>query len=160
MFALAFRRNTKTNLDHDDVMTSKCSPHCWPFVRGIHQSPVDSPYMCQWAVSSLVHMIESLSFGSRNLSEIIIHIEKYSCKKMHGKMLYVKCSLFCRGFSVYYIISIEIFSHGYWTRLQRDMHLRYSNINPSGAKTRIFWERKVNSLCGQGISNDVIDCMR
>ena len=28
---------------HDDVMTSKRFPHCLPFVRGIHRSPVDSP---------------------------------------------------------------------------------------------------------------------
>ena len=28
----------------DDVMTGKRFPHYWPFVRGIHQSPVDSPH--------------------------------------------------------------------------------------------------------------------
>ena len=30
------------NVLHDDVMIWKRFPHHWPFVRGIHQSPVDS----------------------------------------------------------------------------------------------------------------------
>ena len=29
---------------YDDVMTWKCYPHCWPFARGIHRSPMDSPH--------------------------------------------------------------------------------------------------------------------
>ena len=34
---------TGVRLGHDDVMTWKHFPCYWPFVRGIHQSPVDSP---------------------------------------------------------------------------------------------------------------------
>ena len=29
---------------HDDVIKWKHSPRCWPFVRGIHRSPVNSPH--------------------------------------------------------------------------------------------------------------------
>ena len=29
---------------HDDVMTWNRFPHYWPFLRGIHRSPVDSPH--------------------------------------------------------------------------------------------------------------------
>ena len=29
---------------HEDVVPWKCLPHYWPFVRGIHRSPVDSPH--------------------------------------------------------------------------------------------------------------------
>ena len=32
------------NILHDNVMTWKYFPHYWPFVRGIHWSPVDSPH--------------------------------------------------------------------------------------------------------------------
>ena len=32
------------SLHHDDDITWKCFPHNWPFVRGIHWSPVDSPH--------------------------------------------------------------------------------------------------------------------
>ena len=33
---------------HDDVIKWKPFPRYWPFVRGIHQSPVNSPHKGQW----------------------------------------------------------------------------------------------------------------
>ena len=33
---------------HDDVIKWKHFPNNWPFVRGIHRSPVNSPYKGQW----------------------------------------------------------------------------------------------------------------
>ena len=33
---------------HDDVIKWKHSPPSWPFVRGIHRSPVNSPHKGQW----------------------------------------------------------------------------------------------------------------
>ena len=33
---------------HDDVITWKHFPRYWPFVRGIHRSPVNSPHKGQW----------------------------------------------------------------------------------------------------------------
>ena len=33
---------------HDDVIKWKHFPRCWPFVRGIHRSPVNSPQKGQW----------------------------------------------------------------------------------------------------------------
>ena len=33
---------------HDDVIKWKHSPRYWPFVRGIHRSPVNSPHKGQW----------------------------------------------------------------------------------------------------------------
>ena len=35
-------------LVHDDVIKWKHFQLYWHFVRGIHRSPVDSPYKCQW----------------------------------------------------------------------------------------------------------------
>ena len=34
--------------DHDDVIKWKHFPRYWPFVRGIHWSPVTSPHQGQW----------------------------------------------------------------------------------------------------------------
>ena len=34
--------------EHDDVIKWKHFPHYWPFVRGIHRSPVNSPHKGQW----------------------------------------------------------------------------------------------------------------
>ena len=33
---------------HDDVIKWKHFPRYWPFVRGIHRSPVNSPHKVQW----------------------------------------------------------------------------------------------------------------
>ena len=35
-------------LHHDDVIKWKHFPRYWPFVRGIHRSPVNSPHKGQW----------------------------------------------------------------------------------------------------------------
>ena len=37
-----------TLLPHDDVIKWKHFPRYWPFVRGIHRSPVNSPHKGQW----------------------------------------------------------------------------------------------------------------
>ena len=34
--------------DHDDVIKWKPFPRYWPFMRGIHRSPVNSPHKGQW----------------------------------------------------------------------------------------------------------------
>ena len=34
--------------DHDDVIKWKYLPRYWPFVRGIHRSPVNAPHKGQW----------------------------------------------------------------------------------------------------------------
>ena len=36
------------NVVHDDVIKWKHFPRYWPFVRGIHRSPVNSPHKGQW----------------------------------------------------------------------------------------------------------------
>ena len=37
-----------TMSSHDDVIKWKHFPRYWPFVRGIHRSPVNSPHKGQW----------------------------------------------------------------------------------------------------------------
>ena len=44
---------------HDNVVKWKHYPRYWPFVRGIHLSPVDSPHKGQWRgplISSLIYV--------------------------------------------------------------------------------------------------------
>ena len=38
----------RTNSVHDDVIKREHFPRYWPFVRGIHRSPVNSPHKGQW----------------------------------------------------------------------------------------------------------------
>ena len=39
---------TRAKWVHDDVIKWKYFPHYWPFVCGIHRSPVNSPHKGQW----------------------------------------------------------------------------------------------------------------
>ena len=41
-------RNAAELRAHDDVIKWKHFPRYWPFVRGIHRSPVNSPHKGQW----------------------------------------------------------------------------------------------------------------
>ena len=42
---------------HDDVMKWKHFPRYWPFVRGIHRSPVNSPHKGQWRGALMFYLI-------------------------------------------------------------------------------------------------------
>ena len=42
---------------HDDVIKWKNSPRYWPFVRGIHRSPVNSPHKGQWRGALMFSLI-------------------------------------------------------------------------------------------------------
>ena len=42
---------------HDDVMKWKHFPRYWPFVRGIHRSPVNSPHKGQWRGALIFSLI-------------------------------------------------------------------------------------------------------
>ena len=45
------------NTEHDDVIKWKHFPRYWPFVRGIHRSPVNSPHKGQWRVALMFYLI-------------------------------------------------------------------------------------------------------
>ena len=42
---------------HDDVIEWKHFPRYWPFVRGIHRSPVNSPHKGQWRGALMFSLI-------------------------------------------------------------------------------------------------------
>ena len=42
---------------HDDVIKWKHFPRCWPFVLGIHRSPVNSPHKGQWRGALMFSLI-------------------------------------------------------------------------------------------------------
>ena len=44
-------------IDHDDVIKWKHFPRYWPFVRGIHRSPVNSPHKGQWRGALMLSLI-------------------------------------------------------------------------------------------------------
>ena len=44
-------------VSHDDVIQWKYFPRYWPFVRGIHRSPVNSPHKGQWCGDLMFSLI-------------------------------------------------------------------------------------------------------
>ena len=48
---------SKTPAVHDDVIKWNHFPRYWPFVRGIHRSPVDSPHKGQWRGALMFSLI-------------------------------------------------------------------------------------------------------
>ena len=54
----------QTIFSHDDVIKWKHFPRYWPFVRGIHQSPVNSPHKGQWRGALMLTLICARINGS------------------------------------------------------------------------------------------------
>ena len=54
LYAISSYSNT---LQHDDVIKWKHFPRYWPFVRGIHWSPVNSPHKGQWRGALMFSLI-------------------------------------------------------------------------------------------------------
>ena len=50
-------RGVSKNRNHDDVIKWKHFPRCWPFVRGIHRSPVNIPRKGQWRGALMFSLI-------------------------------------------------------------------------------------------------------
>ena len=48
---------------HDDVIKWKHFSRCWPFVRGIHWSPVDFPHEGQWRGALIFSLIRAWTNG-------------------------------------------------------------------------------------------------
>ena len=46
---------------HDDVIKWKHFPHYWPFVQGIHRSPVNSPHKDQWREALMFSLMCALN---------------------------------------------------------------------------------------------------
>ena len=54
---------------HDDVIKWKHFPHYWPFVRGIHRFPVNSPHKGQWRGALMFSLIWARTNGWVNKGE-------------------------------------------------------------------------------------------
>ena len=54
---------------HEDVIKWKHFLHYWPFVRGIHQSPVDSPHKGQWHGALVFSLTSTWTNGLANTQD-------------------------------------------------------------------------------------------
>ena len=64
-------KHTETDCgrEHDDVIKWKHFPRCWPFVRRIHRSPVNSTHKSQWRGALVFSLICIWINGSVNYRE-------------------------------------------------------------------------------------------
>ena len=58
---------------HDDVIKWKCFPRYWPFVRGIHRSPLNSMHKGQWRAALMFSLIYAWMNGWVNTREAGVH---------------------------------------------------------------------------------------
>ena len=70
---------------HDDVIKWKHFPRCWPFVRGFHRWPVNSPHKGQWRGALMFSLICSWINGwvnNREAGDLIRHRAHYDITAM------------------------------------------------------------------------------
>ena len=65
-FAISFRNEVYPERSHDDVIRWKHFPRYWPFVRGIHRSPMNSPHKGQWRGALIFSLICAWTSGLVN----------------------------------------------------------------------------------------------
>ena len=58
--AVSLTEKLKNNNYHDDVIKWKYFPRYWPFARGIHRWPVNSPHKVQWRGALMLSLICTL----------------------------------------------------------------------------------------------------
>ena len=102
---------------HDEVIKWKHFPRYWPFVRGIHRSPVNSPHKGQWRgalMFSLVFACVNSWVNNREAGDLRRHRAHYDVIVMIWKISctnYTPASWSCRQLRrIYNLTSQKLFS--------------------------------------------------
>ena len=77
-------------LIHEEIIQSKHFPRSWPFVRGIHRSPVNSPHKDQWRgalMFSLICTSVNVSVNNLEVGDLRRHRAHYAVSLMYGYVL-------------------------------------------------------------------------
>ena len=85
---------------HDDIIKWKHFPRYWPFVRGIHWSPVNSPHRDQWCGALMFSLICALKNGwvnNRGAGDLTRHRAHCDVIVMESRPDYVHISTACRN---------------------------------------------------------------
>ena len=76
---------------HDDVIKWKHFPRYWPFVRGIHRSPVNLPHKGQWRGALVFSLICAWTNGwvnNREPGDLRRHRVHYDVTVMHNDIMF------------------------------------------------------------------------
>ena len=106
-------------LSHDDVIKWKYFPRYWPFERGIHRSPVNSPHKGQWRGALMFSLICTWINGrvnNREAGDLRRHRAHYDVS-----VIYSPLSQFLMSFliSLFFLVIISVLlrhnnSEYYW----------------------------------------------
>ena len=80
----------KATVLHDDVMKWKHFPRYWPFVRGIHRSPVNSPHKSQWRWALMFSLICAWINGwlnNREAGDLRRHRAHYNVTVLYQELM-------------------------------------------------------------------------
>ena len=73
---ILFHKNDQHDYHHDDVIKWKYFPRYWPFVRGIHRSPVNSPHKGQWRGALMFFLSYLRRIRAHYTVTVMRHVEK------------------------------------------------------------------------------------
>ena len=112
-------------LHHDDIIKWKHFQRYWPFVRGIHRSPVNSPHKGQWHGALMFSLICSWTNGwvnNREASNLRHHLAHYDVTEMIVNTIVVDDSARSQGISSHDIgLGIKEYS-SFNTRWVHEIH--------------------------------------
>ena len=113
-FALVSPLSSHGYSHHDDVIKCKHFPRYWPFVRGIHRWPVNSPHKGQWRGALMFSLIFAWMNGWVNngdAGDLRHHRAHYDVNVLHS---WIKASnpfaMLDRLFLYWYYVSMIISS--------------------------------------------------
>ena len=133
--------------NHDDVIKWKHFRRYWPFVRGIHRSPVNSPPKGQWRGVMMFSLICALINGwmnNREAGDLRRHCAHYDATVLVGNVTLVATILV----SCHEIKSL----HLNWRSGTRRFHLRVPDVQMSCIP--LTWIR-VNTLLHKQCLNNI-----
>ena len=109
-------RGTSTSRAHADVIKWKHFPRYWPFLWGIHRSPVNSRHKGQWRGALMFSLICAWLNGwvnNREASDLRRHRAHYDVIVMILSFLYWSAFAYVwRAFIEFYLRNISLVTHG------------------------------------------------
>ena len=121
-FHCSLKENSERVQNHDDVIQWKHFTCYWPFVRGIHRSPVNSPHKGQWREALMFSLIWAWTNGWA--------LSKQSLGWWFGTLprsLWRRCND-CGVTSVVYKVNRNRFSVQFWDKFRK--HSRKQRADP------------------------------
>ena len=142
---------------HDDVIKRKHFPRYWPFVRGIHRQPVNSPHKGKWRGKLMFSLICAWMNGWANNREAG-DLRRYHAHSDVTVMISVRASIVSLH-ELYYFLSLKIHStlatHKrntfkvflmdlFYVNMWNMSHLQYKKENCMNNAQKLKWQITVS----------------